>query len=76
MFGALMEVGRLERAARANRRCELIEQDGIVLAVGDILGEVLNPVTIVSKSCCRMVEGQCILPVPFGVLEMIVEPSE
>ena len=43
LFGALEEVGGLERVPRAGLGSELVEEDGVVFAVFDIGGEVVDP---------------------------------
>jgi hypothetical protein len=46
LLGALVEVGRLKRRSRADVRCELVEEDCVVLAVLDVVGEVLDSVAL------------------------------
>lgn len=58
LLGALEEVAGLEGSAGADVGGELVEEDGIVFGVGDVLAEVVHRA------------------VPFGGLEMVVEPPE
>ena len=53
LLGALVEVGGLQGAAGADVRCELVEEDGVIFAVFDVGGEVLDSVKAVSKSVLR-----------------------
>jgi hypothetical protein len=70
-----VEVAGLERCAGADVWFELIEEDCVVLAVFDIRGEV-------GDSSCKLVDvkginGTClnVRPCPFGVLQVVVEPT-
>jgi hypothetical protein len=46
LFGALVQIARLERGAGALVRLELVEKDGIVLAIRYIPGKVLHPILL------------------------------
>jgi hypothetical protein len=73
LFGALEQVPGLEWCARAEFWLELVEEDGIIFAIFDIIGEVLY-------SCAKLVdillEKRAPVPsIPVGILQVIVEPS-
>ena len=48
LFGSLVEIGRLQWASRADVGCELVEEDGVVFAVFDVVGEILDSVRTIS----------------------------
>jgi len=76
LLRALAEVARLERGARAVVGLELVQQDRVVLAIGDIFAEVVNPVKPRVSDCPSSCNGLSIPPVPPRLLQVIVEPSQ
>jgi hypothetical protein len=74
LFGALVKVGGLERPARACVRRQLVEEDGVVFPVFDVFGEVGDAGVELVRVSLELEMVRNLRPVPFGVLQMVVEP--
>ena len=75
LFGPRAEIAGLQRRERAVVGLELVEEDGVVLAVLDVAAEVVDSATGIRIGMCWKLTD-CVPPLPAGCLQVVVEPTK